>query len=148
MSDTSQLYQEEVLNAADTCANCLRLIRVERVDPYRSSMHELESKLTRRREVTDVDWCDAGDRPTEAKGVWCECGVEGARDRIWEPDEVDRDRVRQLIQNLLRTLGRKRITVDRKRLAAHALQTFDECGDIDDALSRGIEQGIARAVTG
>ena len=49
-------YDEHLFDASDVCRNCLRRIRVERVDPVRSGMGaEYEATMTRHDRHTEVD---------------------------------------------------------------------------------------------
>jgi len=81
-------YEEHLFDASDVCRNCLRRIRVERVDPVRSGMGvEYESHMTRHDRHTEVDHGPA-ESVTDQQGTFCtHCGTESAFDRIW--DDVD-----------------------------------------------------------
>jgi len=138
-------YAEHVLEAADVCNNCLRLIRVERVDPVRSGVaREFEATFERERRHTSVEYAPA-DAISEHKGVFCECGVEGARDRIWSGDTLPRDRFKTLVKHLLQTLDRKGVTVTPRETAAYALQAYDDDAAPDQALARAVDAGIVAA---
>jgi hypothetical protein len=138
-------YWDHIYDAADVCNNCLRLIRVERVDPVRSGVaREFEATYERERRHTSVEYAPA-ESVSDHKGVFCGCGVEGARDRIWSDDDLPRDRFKTLVQHLLRTLGRKGVTVKPRETAAHALQAFDDDGAPDRALARAVDAGIVAA---
>jgi hypothetical protein len=139
-------YEEYITGAADVCSNCLRLCRVERVDPVRGFGQEFEASLERRRETTTVAFGPA-ESVSEQKGVFCNCGVEGARDRIWDGADVDDDRFRELLQHCLTTLETKDVTVPHERTAAIALQAFKDGADPDDALSTALDIGLAAAAT-
>lgn len=141
----SSAYQEHVLHAADVCNSCLGVIRVERLDPTRDGMaRDYEAHYERHKERTVVGYGPA-ESVSDQKGVWCECGVESARTRIWDDADVDEDRFRTLVQTLLRTLEHKDVTVDRHRTAAHALQARRWGADVDEALADGVDAGLAVA---
>jgi hypothetical protein len=138
-------YAEHVLEAADVCNNCLRLIRVERIDPARSGVaREFEATFERERRHTSVEYAPA-ESVSDHKGVFCACGVEGARDRIWSGDDLPRDRFKDLVQHLLATLDRKDVTVKPRETAAYALQAFDDGAAVDQALARAVDAGIVAA---
>jgi len=140
----TEAYAEHVLEARDVCNNCLRLIRVERIDPVRSGVaREFEATYERDRRHTSVEYAPA-DSISEHKGVFCECGVEGARDRIWS-EGLSRDRFKTLVQHLLRTLERKGVTVKPRETAAYALQAFDDDVAPDQALAQAVDAGIVAA---
>jgi len=139
-------YQEHVLGAADVCSNCFRLIRVERVDPTRSGMGvEYETTFQRRRRTTSVEYAPH-EEAKEHKGVFCECGVESARHRIWSAEDIDMDRFEELTQNLLATLAAKDVSLKQKEAAMYALQKFRDGGGPDQALATGVEAGIVANV--
>jgi len=143
----SQPYHEHIIGAKDCCSNCLRLIRVERVDPARSGIgREYESRLERNRQTTTIGYGPA-DSMSERKGVFCTCGVESARERIWADADVDTDRFREFVQRMLRTLDAKGVTVNQKRTAGHALQARRDGAGVDDALATGLDHGLAAATT-
>jgi hypothetical protein len=143
-------YHEHVLGARDTCSNCLQLIRAEAVSPIRRDDRTRDSgawttdyeRIPRR---TSVEYPGVGDAPTHAKGVFCECGVESARARVWDPADIDRERFRELLKNVLRTLDSKGVTLRRKETAAYALQAFADGDDPDAALAEAIDAGIVAA---
>lgn len=144
--DTTGVYEDHFLSARDVCTNCLRLIRVERVDPVRGGIvNKLDSHYERRRRVTQVAY-GPGDEPTQSKGVFCECGVESARERIWSGDDVDPDRFEELLSAALETADRKDITLKRKEAAAYALQAHKDGKGPDEAIATGLEAGVVAAV--
>lgn len=146
MSDT---YDDHLLEARDVCANCLRLVRTERIDPARRGVaREYEQRLERHPQTTTIEYAPA-DRVADQKGVFCECGVEDHRvqDRIWSDEDVDDGRFKQLIKSMLRTLTEKGVTIDRQTAAGHALQARRNGADVDEALSTGVDVGLARAIT-
>lgn len=139
-------YEEHVLHAPDVCNNCFQRIREERVDPARTGWREYESHYARREETTEIGYGPA-DSVSEQKGVWCGCGVESARDRIWAYTEPDREQFKTLLQNAVQTLDHKGVTIDRKKMIAHALQAFDDGANVDAAIERGLDVGLAVAAS-
>lgn len=138
-------YEDHYLGARDVCSNCLSLIRVERVDPMRGGItQQLDSHLARRRRSTTVEYAPA-DAASESKGVFCNCGVESARERIWSADDVTEDRFRTLVKNLVRTADNKAITIKRKETIAYALQKFKDGHDADESLATALDAGIVAA---
>jgi len=138
-------YEDHYLSARDVCSNCLSLIRVERVDPMRGGLtQELDSHLARRRKVTHVAY-GPSEAMSESKGVFCQCGVESARERIWSAGDVDRERFRELLKNLVRTATAKDISIKRKETIAYALQKHKDGYSPDDALATALDAGIVAA---
>jgi hypothetical protein len=141
-------FEDHYLSARDVCSNCYSLIRIERVDPMRGGLvQELDSHLARRRKSTSVEFAPHAP-PTDSKGVFCECGVESARERIWSDGDVDADRFRELTKNVLRTAELKDITLKAKETAAYAIQRRKDGASVDQALATGIEAGIVASVAG
>jgi len=141
-------YEEHVLAAPDVCSNCFALIREERVDPTRSGLtRDLETSYQRRRRTTTIGY-GPGDAVSEHKGVFCRCGVENHRHRIWEQADIDRERFRDLLKALLHSLARKDVTLRRQEAAAYALQRWDDGAGVDEALATGMEAGIVAATAG
>ena len=136
-------YAERLLDAPDVCANCLRIIRIERVDPARGGVtREFESHYERDPTTTEIAYGPA-DSVGEQKGVFCaECGTEGAHDRIWRDDDVDGERFRELVQHAIATLEAKGVTLSRQDFAAHALTHFAEDVGVDVALSKATDAAI------
>ena len=157
-------YQEHVLNAPDVCNNCLRSIRRERSHTesrtLRGDVSATKSAFTRVRQTTSVEY-PPGDTPSDSIAVFCECGVESAFARIWDETDVGRARFKALVRQLLGTLDRKGVSVDRETLAAHALMAFDErprrallgtyivhpSPTINECLARGMKHGLQRSAT-
>jgi len=105
------VYDDRVIAARDVCSNCFRLLRVERVDPTRGGLtREYEASYEREQRNTSIEYGPA-EVVSEHKGVFCECGVESPRERIWGDADVDRDRLATLLAQLLRTLRRKGLRV-------------------------------------
>ena len=143
----SSAYHEHVLGAPDVCNNCFSLIREERVDPTRSGLgREYESRLTRRDETTEIGYGPAR-TPSESKGVFCQCGVESARDRVWEYTEPDRDRFEALLQNAIRTLELKGVTFGRRDLAVAAIAAWKAGYNVDGAIEHGLDAALATAAS-
>lgn len=145
-------YHDHILGARDVCSNCFRLIRQEHVSPIRVGDRTRGSgrwttKYDRIRRRTTVGYASVGDNPTQAKGTWCECGVEGARERIWEPGDIDRDRFKTLLRHCLETLSEKQVTVREKQTAAYALQLFTDGETVDEALADAVNMGIVAAAS-
>lgn len=149
MTDTTP-YNDHVLGAADVCSNCFHLIRQERQSPIRRDDRTPDSgawtttyeRVPRR---TTVEYPGVGDEPTHAKGVFCECGVESARERLWSGDDIERERFRKLLKTVLRTLDAKGVTLKPTETAAYALQAFDDGAGVDEALAEAIDCGIVAA---
>jgi len=140
-------YADHIVDASDVCNNCFRRIRVERVDPTRAGLaREFETTLTRNRRTTVVDHGPA-ESVTDQQGTFCEaCGTESAYDRWWADADIDTDRFRDLVRQLLRTLEAKGVTVARKPAAAHALQAWRDGDSVDEALATGVDAGLQSAV--
>jgi len=146
---SSTPFHEHLLEAPDVCANCFSLIREERVDPTRSGFgRDYESTYTRRRETTEIGYGPAR-TPSESKGVFCQCGVESHRvqHRVWDYTELSRERFKQLLQNAVRTLERKGVTIAQKTLVGHAIQAYDAGANVDGAIEAGLDAGLAVATT-
>jgi len=139
-------YADHILDSRDVCSNCFRTIRVERIDPTRNGFGgELESHFERRKQNTVIGYGPA-ESVTDIKGVFCECGVEGSHERIWNPTEVAERKLKTLIKNAIRTLKRKDVSIKPKETCAYILHVWRETDDVDRAMSKGIEMGIvARA---
>ena len=140
------VYCDNVLEPMDVCSNCLLVTRVKRVDPVRVT-EKLDSKYQRHNRRTQIGYGPA-DRASEIKGTFCNCGVEGNRvqDRSWDSDDVTDAKFRELLKSLLRTLEEKDVTVDRKRVVSTALSAWYRDGDVDEALSEGVEMGIVASL--
>ena len=147
-------YQEHLLNARDVCANCLRVIRIERVDPARSGMiREYESHYERNPRTTEIAYGPA-DSVTNVKGTFCDrCGTESpdADDRIWTSertedgtliDTVDDARFETLVKQAIATLDWKGVTLQAQDFAAHALQQRKDDATVDEALGAATEAAI------
>ena len=147
----SPAYHEHLLDASDVCNSCHRVIRVERQDPTRGGLtREFESHQERHRDHTEIGYGPA-DSVSGQKGVFCDrCGTESPYDRVWDDagdERLDDDRVRELIQNTIRTLEHKGVTIDRQTLAERALQARRDSEHVDDCLGAAVDAAITRAVT-
>lgn len=145
-ADLSAVYKDVVLEAPDVCNNCFSTTLVERSErrpPHERVSIEL-SQYERDPQNTVVDHAPA---PTnrESAAVFCECGVEGAFDRIWnDGDGVDEDRLRDLVQNLIRTLESKGFEVGRKSFAGQALLARATGSSVDVAMSDAVAAQVAK----
>ena len=139
----NEAYQEHILNATDVCSNCLRVIRVERVDPTRDGMiREYESHYERHPNNTEIAYGPA-DSASDVKGVFCDrCGTEGAHDRIWESEDVDDGRFGELVKQAIATLDYKGVSIQPRDFAAHALQQRKDDATVDEALGAATEAAI------
>lgn len=135
-------YEDHLLGAPDACSNCFRLVRVERLDPTRSGFEsELQEHYERCRQTTTIEFAPS-DAPPRSKGVFCECGVEGARERLWSAEHVTRGRFKQLLANAVRTLEAKDVSLKRKETLAYGLHAYDEGSEPDEAIAEAVEMGI------
>ena len=139
-------YAEYILDSPEVCSNCYRRVRVERVDPTRNGFgDDFDSHYERRRRETSVEYPGVGSNPTNAKGVFCSCGVEGSFERLWNPTDLDRERFRELVKAAIRSVEAKGVDLRRKETAAYALSHFDDHGDADRALATALDAGIVAA---
>jgi hypothetical protein len=143
-----EAYQEHILNATDTCSNCLRVIRVERVDPTRDGMiREYESHFERHPRNTEIAYGPA-DSVSNCKGVFCDrCGTEGAQDRIWSSEDVEGARFEELVKQAIATLDWKGVSIQPQDFAAHALQERRDDATVDEALGAATEAAIVAAAS-
>ncbi|ADQ69257.1 ABC-type dipeptide transport system, periplasmic component [Halogeometricum borinquense DSM 11551] len=151
-----EILQKRVFNAPDVCLNCHRRIRVERNRPerqYSTDASTSESKWARNRKTTTVAYGPA-DAVSDAKGIWCDCGVEGSYVRIWDDEplpedenktaDVNAEQFRRLVQATIRILEDKGITLDRQAFASHALQARHDGDCVTESLSAGTSHAIVR----
>ena len=138
-----EAYQEHILNATDVCSNCLRIIRIERVDPTRGGMiRDFESHFERHPHNTEIAYGPA-DSVSNVKGVFCDrCGTEGAHDRIWRSEDVGDARFEELVKQAIATLDWKGVTLQAQDFAAHALQQRKDDATVDEALGAATEAAI------
>ena len=136
-------YADYILDASDCCVNCLRPIRVERHDPTRAGMiREYESHYERNPRTTEIAYGPA-DSASNAKGVFCDrCGTESSYDRVWDDEDVDDGRFRELVRQAIATLEFKEVSIQRHDFAAHALQERRDGSDVDEALAAATEAAI------
>jgi hypothetical protein len=147
--DAEDVYDDRVLGAPDVCNNCFQLVRVERVDPTRGGItRKMEAHYERVRKNTVVDYGPA-DTVSGQKGVFCDCGVEGSRERIWSDADVDRERIKAFIQALATTLRRKGLSPNVSVLAGYAIQAHKDGLTTDAALRAGVSAALrSREQTG
>ncbi|WP_394743340.1 hypothetical protein [Natronococcus roseus] len=144
----SDVYRDHVLEAPDVCSNCFGITlveRSERVPPNDRVSLEL-SRFTRHPRNTTTEYAPS---PTSAgsKAVFCECGVEGSSDRIWSPEDVDKNQFTDFIVNLVRALREKGVAFDRRALTMYSLLEYDTTEDVDQALSAGLQKANVVATT-
>jgi len=153
---THDAYQEHVRNAVDVCSNCMRTVRVERVDPTRSGLNrEYESYYARDEITTEIGYAPARS-VTDQKGVFCtHCGTEHHDDRIWDDVDfadpelpLDEDRFRELAKNAMRSLEAKGVSIDRHAFATAALSAWDDHRPVDECLGDATEHAIVVAAMG
>lgn len=146
-SDPDALFQDHVLNAPDCCSNCFRLAREERVNVVPTDFVDAAvltdvptgdtengravvqgSHYGRSIEFTSAEY-PTTDIPSDSRRVFCRCGVASVFHREWSDARLleDRDRFRELLKHLTRTLDRKGVSHDRKTLFAVALGGYDRC---------------------
>ena len=142
-------YAEHIFDASDVCRNCLRVIRVERVDPSRGGMiREYESHYERHPTHTEIAYGPA-DSVSNVKGVFCDrCGTEGAHDRIWRSEDVGDARFEELVKQAIATLDWKGVTLQAQDFAAHALQQRKDDATVDEALGAATEAAIVAQPAG
>ena len=141
-------YADHVLDAKDVCANCFRLVRVERLDPTKAGFFkDYQKRYERERRNTEIGY-GPGDAISQHKGVFCKCGVEGVypSDRYWN-SRVSHERFTDFIRNCLEALTAKGVTVDERKFAEIALVNFDDGCTVDESLSSALDAGLAVAAT-
>lgn len=146
-------YAEHLLDAVDVCRNCLRLVRVERLDPTTADGGDaMDSFYERRRVTTEVDYGPAA-TVSEQKGVFCsECGLEDPNERVWTDRDfhdpglpLDEDRFGELCKNAMRSLERKGVSIDRHAFATTALARYRDHRSIDVCFDEATDHGIVSA---
>ena len=148
----NEAYAEHIYNALDVCRNCLRPIRIERVDPTRDGMiREYESHYERHPRNTEIAYGPA-DSVSNVKGVFCgRCGTESPDDRVWtseraddgtRTDTVDDVQFERLVKQAYATLKHKGVTLQAQDFIAHALQQRKDGATVDEALSKATEAAI------
>ena len=131
----------QLLEAADTCRNCFRQVRRERIDPTRRGIaREYERSLERDPQTTTIGF-GPSDCPPDSKGTFCECGVESPRTRVWTADDVDDERFKQLLVNAVSTLEQKGVRLRRRVTLQTALETFRAGRGVDTALTIAVKRG-------
>lgn len=144
-------YADHILDANDVCSNCFSKNRVERVDPVMSSSdfrHELDSHYSRDPKRTTIGF-GPSDVPARSKGIFCNCGVEGSFERLWEPKEVSQDKFKELLKSAVRTLREKDVSLREQETIRYAVSHWKEHDDVDRALATALQAGIvAQAASG
>lgn len=140
-------YADHILDASDVCSNCFRVVSVERVDPVMGDGlgHELDSHYSRHKRETSVEFHDSEPEPTQAKGVFCKCGVEGSHERLWEPGDVDRDRFADLLKSAIRSVATKGVALKPDETISYAVSHWREHDDVDRALATALDAGVVAA---
>jgi len=148
------VFAERVLDANDVCRNCFARNRVERVDPTRGGLGgQLDSHYSRHEERTEIGYGPA-DAVSDQKGVFCQCGVEGAHERVW--DAAGYARYKGFVAAAVTALEEKGVDVRRQTAVAVALQGFRDAVDgrllpvvesatVDRLLSTAVSAGVAAA---
>lgn len=146
-------FQEHVLNAPDVCNSCFRRIRVERdvtESTDRKSMTSTSlSAYSRDRQTTSVEHAPS-ETASESVAVFCECGSETAFERYWSDGEdrcLTMARFKELLKHCIYSLESKGVTIDRKAMARHAIGTYRDSHEVNEALGTGLEAGITASVT-
>jgi hypothetical protein len=135
------IYADLVLDSSDVCSNCFRQVRVERIDPTREGFAgEYEAHYERKKQTTTIEYAPH-DIITRSKGVFCECGCESAYERLWDPTDVAKPRLRELLKNIIRTLDAKGVSLKPKKTMAYVLHCWSETDDVDKSLSKGMKWG-------
>jgi hypothetical protein len=143
-------YEEQILDAVDVCSNCFRIRMVERIGKARSRGtldDEFTAHFERRKQTTEIAYGPA-ESVTDQKGVFCtDCGTESPHHRVWDADDIDKERFKGLIVNLEATLRQKGVDLKRETMARVALQAFevDERGP-DESLSVAVDAGTIASV--
>jgi hypothetical protein len=119
------------------------------MQPSRNGLdEELEAVYERDLRTTEVGYGPA-DSVSEVKGVFCDCGVENARHRMWEDtpdDRISQSRVKSLIKSATTTLEEKGVNIHRPTLARHALQRRRDGQHIDECIGQAVEASIVAEI--
>lgn len=141
-------YEDLILDGSDVCANCFQVRSVERIGKARGTLaNEFSVHFERKKATTEIAYGPA-DSVTDQKGVFCDpCGTESPFHRIWDADDIDKERFKLLIVNLEATLRQKGVDLKRETMARVALQAFevDERGP-DESLSVAVDAGTIASV--
>jgi hypothetical protein len=143
-------YGEHLLDAGDVCQNCFRQTRLEREQTQTSTEQPVSVELspsTRHPLETTIEYAPHR-LPAHSKGTFCECGVEGTYERLWNPTDIERERFKQLLKAAIQTLEAKGVTIRREEAVLYCLSHFEDHGDADRALANGIDAGIVAAAAG
>lgn len=158
-SPMHESFQERILSAVDVCNNCFALVREQRLKARRNWELSREAYWARDNQRTTVEFAPA-DTVSEQKGIFCDCGVEGSFERLWADEDVTRDRFKTFIERVITTLETKGLELDRQRVAAYALDAYNErlppavvgpqrpdAPNINEALARGVVRGLHDSTT-
>lgn len=147
------VFQERLLNAADTCTNCLGLIREERdVVPVRQQRRNRTyptARYARDRRTTSVEHVPS-ESPTDSTTIFCECGSSSAYDRH-RSEIVDKERFRELLKQAIQTVEQKGVSLSREHAVRRAMklgcpsETRFPAVTADEAIAQGIEFGVEMA---
>lgn len=150
---STPVFQERVLNAADTCSNCLGLIREERaqVPPAERRRNRTypSAKYARRMDRTTVEHVPSSSL-TESKTIFCSCGCTTSYDR-YRSEIVGPERFRELLKQAIHTVEQKGVTLSREHAVKRALklgcpsETQFPAYSADEAIAEGIEYGVEMA---
>jgi hypothetical protein len=143
-------YEEVILDAGDVCSNCFKIRAVERIGKARGTLaNEFSVHFERRQATTEIGYGPA-DSVTEQKGVFCvDCGTESPFHRIWDAEDIDKPRFKDLVVNLEKTLRQKDVDLNRETMARVALQAFEVDGKCpDESLSVAVDAGTIASVAG
>jgi len=150
------LYQERVLDSPEVCSNCYATVRIERDRATHGRFDRTleSSRYSRERRHTTIEYAPA-ESVSRCKGVFCICGVESSFHRVWDDRTVTHGRFRMFLKNVLRSLERQGIQINRLRAAYHAFCRFGERLDgavygphespppsIDECLAIGVAYGL------
>ena len=154
MHDDHPAYHEHILGAADVCSNCMRTVRVERIDPTRNGLNtDYESYYARHERHTVIGYGPARS-VTDQKGVFCShCGTEHHDERLIDDIDIHDPAVtavgyewfKELAKNCMATLEAKGVGIDRHAFATTALARYDAGHGIDHCLGEATEHAIVSA---
>ena len=131
---------QALLNSSACCSNCFRQLRVD-VTADRRKWDDLDEERIESRpaEHTTLDYVP-NVPVSQARHRFCSCGAHGAHTRIWEDDEICRQRFLGLLKASINTALAKDIEITRTELdtlvntAIHHRRNGDS---VNDALSAG-----------
>lgn len=131
---------QALLNSSDICSNCFRQSRVD-VTADRRRWDDLDEERTESRpaEHTTLDYVP-NVPVSQARHRFCSCGAHGAHTRIWEDDEICRQRFSTLLKSSITTAQAKGVRMTRTeltRLVNTAIHHRRNGDSVNDALSAG-----------